>query len=108
MKPCELCILHTIEYEFFRNNEFIVMTCMNCKIPMVVPFEHVDPESKNHHDLRKRMLDKLREVGKEFYKGKMFFIDKFENKIPEHMHWHARPVKAKNLRRFLRTLFSKR
>lgn len=108
MKTCELCILHTIEHEFFKNDDFIVMSCMNCKIPMVVPFEHIDPNSKTHQDLRKKMLAKLREVAKDFYKGKPFFIDKYENKIPEHMHWHARPIKASTLRRFVRMLFSRR
>ena len=108
MKSCDLCRLPVIEKEFFRNDEFIVMSCMSCKIPMVVPFEHIDPKDRSHKELRKRMEEELLRVAKKFYGKKKFFIDKQENKIPHHMHWHAREVKLKNLPRYLRTFLKQR
>ncbi len=102
MKLCELCELKVIEKEFFRNKDFIVMSCMSCKIPMVVPFKHIDPKSKNHENLRKRMEEKLTQVAKAFYNNNRFFIDKQENKVPLHMHWHARKINRKNLRLLMR------
>ena len=63
MKPCEIFELKVIEREFFRNNDYVVMSCMSCKIPMVIPFEHITPEVNSHQELRK----KLKEAAKEFY-----------------------------------------
>ncbi len=87
---CELCELKVIEKEFYRNNDFIILSCMNCHVPMVVPFEHIDPNASGYERLRERMENELFRVAFDFFGDLEFFIDKKENKILDHMHWHAR------------------
>jgi len=92
---CELCILRRINQEFYRCDDFIIISCENCNIPMVVPFEHIRPGAPGHHKLRDRMEIELTKVAYRFYSDFKFFIDKKENKIPDHMHWHARRLDMK-------------
>ena len=40
--------------------------------------------------LRERMGNELFKAAFEFYWNLYFYIDKKENKILDHMHWHAR------------------
>jgi hypothetical protein len=87
---CELCDLKVIEEEYYRNTDFVIISCMNCHVPMVVPFEHVDPKANGYERLRERMENELFKAAFEFYGNLNFYIDKKENKILDHMHWHAR------------------
>ena len=98
-KGCELCRLDRINYVFYSCDEFIIIPCDSCNVPMVVPYEHIDPtipkmlsseESSRIFELKRKMEIELIKVAHEFYDGLDFFIDKHENKIPNHMHWHAR------------------
>lgn len=90
-EQCELCRLETITKEYYRCEDFIILDCMNCKVPMVVAANHIDPMDFSDLDLRHKMYDKLIEVASSFYKGQgRFFIDMQERKIPTHLHWHAR------------------
>ena len=34
---------------------------------------------------------------REFYKDKPYFIDKKQNAIHDHLHWHVRPLNSKGL-----------
>ena len=94
---CELCELHTIDKLYFECDDYIILDCSSCKVPMVVTKDHIDPRNKNadHHTwhtiLRDRMELSLTRVAETFYKDIPFYIDKQERKIPGHMHWHARP-----------------
>ena len=90
-KKCELCELSTIIKEYYRDENFIIMDCMNCKVPMIVPWEHIDPKDGGSAFLRGQMEKMLVKIALKFYGGPHFYIDKKENKIPDHMHWHARP-----------------
>lgn len=87
---CELCELKTIEEEFYRDNDFVIISCMSCHVPMVVPFEHIDPKEGGSPYLREKMENMLMKVAVRFFKEKEFFIDKEEKTIFDHMHWHAR------------------
>lgn len=87
---CELCELHTIINEYYRDENFIILDCMNCKVPMIVPWEHIDPKDGGSPYLRAEMERMLTKVAYRFYGGPHFYIDKKENKVPDHMHWHAR------------------
>ena len=91
---CELCTLKRINEEFYRCDDFIIISCDNCNVPMVVPFEHIGPGSLEHGDLRKRMENELMKVAYRFYSDFQFFIDRKENKILDHMHWHARRLRV--------------
>jgi len=37
------------------------------------------------------MEEALRKVAKEKFSNEDFYIDKKQNEIPDHLHWHARP-----------------
>ena len=102
-EECELCRLDRINHVFYNCDDFIIIPCDSCNVPMVVPYEHIDPTkpamftSKKRGeriDLLRRMESELTKVAYEFYDDLGFFIDKHENKIPNHMHWHARKVKS--------------
>ena len=101
-KECELCILDRINHVFYNCDDFIILACDSCNVPMVVPYEHIDPtvitmptmeETIKMKDLKSRMSTELYKVAYEFFDGPEFYIDTKENKIPNHMHWHARPIK---------------
>ena len=92
---CELCKLNTIEKEFYRDEDFVVISCMSCHVPMVVPFEHIDPTHSNDYEkLKERMENELFKAGFNFYGNLNFYIDKQERSILDHMHWHARKKDA--------------
>lgn len=93
---CDLCRLETITKEYYRCDDFIVLDCMMCEVPMAVAFDHISPMDFSDMDLRHRMYEKLAEVGLEFYKkDERFYIDMQERNIPNHLHWHARLPRAK-------------
>ena len=89
---CELCELKVVEKEFYRDEDFVIISCMNCLVPMALPLEHIDPKQGGSEQLRTRMEKQLIRTALEFYGDKEFFIDKKENKILDHMHWHARKI----------------
>ncbi len=90
---CELCELKVIEEEFYRDDDFVIISCMNCHVPMVVPFEHIDPQQGGSEQLRTRMEKQLTRVALNFYEeDENFYIDKEERSILDHMHWHARKI----------------
>jgi hypothetical protein len=89
---CELCELKIIDKEFYRDEDFIIISCMSCHVPMAVPFAHIDPESGGPQQLRGRMEKQLIRVALEFYGDNDFYIDQQERSILDHMHWHARLI----------------
>jgi len=99
---CELCRLETISNLYYQCDEFTILDCMNCKVPMAVAKEHIDPMDFSNMGLRFRMYEELVKVAKEFYKDEpRWYIDMQERKIPNHLHWHARIpwAKRKHLKR---------
>jgi len=69
-------------------DHFIILDCMDCKIPMMVWKEHtMDVNESDQYVLESFLI----ETANMFYKGKEFYISKDQRKIPDHFHWHARP-----------------
>tara|TARA_Y100000592_G_C5476137_1_gene322351 strand:- start:2940 stop:3320 length:381 start_codon:yes stop_codon:yes gene_type:complete len=106
-KDCELCVLDRIDHVFYNDDDFIIIACDSCHVPMAVVYDHIDPTlrgaemlSKAETEYRKKLFKKMENalyaVAYQFYDGFNFYIDKKENKIPNHMHWHARPLKSCN------------
>jgi hypothetical protein len=97
---CDLCRLETITKEYYRCDDFVVLDCMNCKVPMIVANNHVSPMDFSDMDLRRRMYEKIVEVGQEFYKNDdRWYVDMQERNIPNHLHWHVRLPWAKRKHR---------
>ena len=106
-EECELCKLDRINHVFYNCDDFIIIACDNCNVPMVVPYKHIDPtkveiitgeETRKRNDLKKRMETELLKVAYNFFNSPEFYIDRKENKIPNHMHWHARSGKKATCR----------
>ena len=102
-EKCELCELDRINHVFYNCDDFIIIACDSCNVPMVVPYRHIDPtkyemlsrsEKDRRRNLMGRMRHELNKVAQEFYGEENFYIDTKENKIPNHMHWHARVSKG--------------
>ena len=86
---CDLCILERKTNIYMETDKFIILDCDSCHIPMSVWKEHTMSIDKGHELWMEKRLSKIGEV---FYKGKPFFIDKVQRKIPNHLHWHCRPI----------------
>lgn len=90
---CSLCELKTILKVYDDSDpRWIIMDCMNCILPMVVwrgePLHTMKISKKDEQEMGKA----LEEVGvKTFGKGR-FYIDKVQNVVLDHIHWHARPI----------------
>jgi len=89
---CELCILEDRTNTYMDTKKFIILDCDSCYVPMAVWKEHTMSIRKEYEELMESMLHK---VAKEFYKDKPYFIDKKQNAIHDHLHWHVRPLNSK-------------
>lgn len=85
---CLLCIRERKTEWFYEDKICWVAICENCGVPMVVKKKH---EPNADADERVHMQNCLRKVARMFFDGD-FTIDTNMRAIPEHLHWHARPV----------------
>ena len=89
---CSLCELKTILKVYDdSDSRWIIMDCMSCILPMVVwrgqPLHTMKISKKDWSDMENALI----KVGiKEFGEGE-FYIDKVQNEVLDHLHWHARP-----------------
>ena len=89
---CSLCELKTILKVYHDSDpRWIIMDCMSCILPMAVwrgnPLHTMEISKKDWADMENALI----KVGvNEFGEGE-FYIDKVQNVIPDHLHWHARP-----------------
>jgi len=88
-RMCELCELKQIDKLYYEDDLIRVLDCDFCRIPMAVLKRHTtDPTTFEAAWLESH----LRKAGEQvFGKGK-FRIDRKMNKIPDHTHYHARPI----------------
>ena len=112
-ESCGLCELKTVIHTYDDSDpRWIIMDCMSCILPMAVwrgePLHtmQVDPSD------RQAMEDALKEVARKKFGNEDFYIDKVQNEIPDHLHWHARPNNWKPKLRYriknkIRKLFGK-
>ena len=89
---CGLCELKTILHTYDDSDDrWIIMDCMSCILPMIVwrgnPLHTMDISDKDAAE----MENALRKVGNNKFGEGKFRIDKVQNEIPDHIHWHARP-----------------
>ena len=88
---CELCELKTILRTYQDSDpRWIIIDCMRCLLPMAVwrgiPRHTMQIEDEDAKDMEKALRDVARaQFGNDYY------IDKEQNQIFDHLHWHARP-----------------
>jgi len=89
---CSLCELKTRTYTYDESDpRWIVIDCMNCKLPMSVwrgePLHTMEVSKLD----RQEMEENLRKIAIKKFGNEDFYIDKKQNEIIDHLHWHARP-----------------
>lgn len=80
---CELCNLvagNIVTKLYYRNDEFIIVDCMTCHVPMIVFRDH-------------SMFVDLNALGRAFAKilelfGNQVTIKCEQRKVSQHLHWH--------------------
>ncbi|CAG9325873.1 unnamed protein product [Blepharisma stoltei] len=86
---CELCRLEKISEWFFDCDDFAVMICDQCELPMAVYKKHTNFAKESH---RKEIKSKLSQVANQYFKNQHWKIDYNQRTIKDHLHWHARPM----------------
>ncbi len=78
---CELCLLEKKTKWYFENNEFVILECDTCKIPMVVWKQHgANPPHEVLYDMQSK--------AKELF-GINITFRMLMRKLPEHFHFHV-------------------
>ena len=93
---CSLCELKTILHVYDESDpRWIIIDCMSCLLPMVVWRADHAYYRKHTMDISEKdatdMENALKKVGEEKFGSDQFWIDKVQHRIPDHLHWHARP-----------------
>ena len=88
---CELCQdpLPVIEKLYDESDRWIVLDCDSCKVPMIVWKYHT---MKLTQAIGNEMERALTRAADEHFGDVEYFIDQKQRKIPDHLHWHARPI----------------
>ena len=89
MKDCDLCKLEIKTNVYIEWDHFIILDCMDCKIPMAVWKEHTMEIPEPDEYIMEAMLYETACMFYESWDGKDFTIEKSQRKIPDHLHWHA-------------------
>lgn len=77
---CRLCSLKKATPWFYDGDNFVIITCDTCGVPMIVVREHtMDPSA----ELKKRMINKAENI---FGEGIEFRTN--QRDIKDHWHWH--------------------
>ena len=67
------------------------MDCMSCILPMAVwrgqPLHTMKISKKDWSDMENALI----KVGNKQFGEEKFYIDKVQNEVLDHLHWHARP-----------------
>ena len=89
---CGLCELKTIIHTYDdTDSRWIIMDCMSCFLPMAVwRGEPLHTMTVSETD-RVEMEEALRDVAFKKFGSDQFCIYKVQHRIPDHLHWHARP-----------------
>ena len=89
---CPLCELKIKIYTYDETDpRWIIIDCMNCLLPMSVwrgePSHTMEIDPVDYQEMEEALL----KVARKKFGNKDFYIDKTQNEILDHLHWHARP-----------------
>ena len=88
---CDLCHnpLPIIKKLYDETDRWVIIDCKSCLVPMIVWKKHtMYLEEEESKDITKA----LTEVADKCYGEGMYYIDKKQRSILNHLHWHARPI----------------
>ena len=87
---CDLCRnpLPVIKKLYDETDEWIIIDCMNCEVPMVIWKDHTMTITEKEN---KKMEKVINAVGNKVFGKGNYYIDKKQRAVPDHLHWHARP-----------------
>ena len=93
---CSLCELKVRLHTYDESDpRWIIMDCMSCILPMVVWRGDHAYYRKHTMDISEKdateMENALNKVAAEKFGEGEFYIDKKQNEVLDHLHWHARP-----------------
>jgi hypothetical protein len=78
---CELCLLEKRTKWYFENNEFAILECDTCNIPMCVWKQHGGAPSR-------RVITDMHNKAKELFGPSITFRTQMK-RIPDHFHFHV-------------------
>ena len=84
---CELCKLDVITKLYKETDEYTILDCMVCNVPMIVWKGHT---MKLTSSMKTIMIKAILEVAEEVFGLPNYYIDGKQRKIPDHLHWHVR------------------
>ncbi|OMJ68695.1 hypothetical protein SteCoe_33781 [Stentor coeruleus] len=85
---CELCVREKKTEWFVETENFVVLRCERCDLPMVILKSH-SLEAPEH--IKIQMQKALSKVAEKELKGS-WHIDTKQKTLKSHLHWHARPI----------------
>ena len=87
---CDLCRnpLPVIKKLYDETDEWIILDCMTCEVPMIVWKDHTMSIPEPDVNIMEIFLT---ECAEQFYGDTPFFIDKKQRTVLDHLHLHARP-----------------
>ena len=88
---CDLCHdpLPVIEKFYKETDGWIILDCMSCHVPMIVWKAHT---MRVTQAIREDITEALTEVADKHFGKYLYYIDKKQRAVPNHLHWHARPT----------------
>ena len=92
IKKCELCELKVMLHTYDDSDpRWIIIDCMNCLLPMSVwrgePSHTMYVDPVDYQEMEEALL----KVARKKFGNEDFYIDKKQNEVIDHLHWHARP-----------------
>ncbi len=85
---CPLCKLEKITTWYYEDDEFVILDCESCGVPMGVIKGHgVEISAKEAYN---RMIAKLADTADCFFGKGNWHLDTVERTIRDHRHAHAR------------------
>jgi len=85
---CDLCKREVCTTFYYEDDDFWIVECKTCKVPMIVLKYHRVFSMEEEEVEMKRIVRQL-------FNNYTYNIDSDMKSIPEHKHWHLRNFKRK-------------
>ncbi|MDP7195828.1 MAG: hypothetical protein QF864_06505 [SAR202 cluster bacterium] len=85
---CDLCKLDRITKWHRVRHGYIILDCKVCNVPMMVLKQHKMILTKDEEEI---LENECKHFGDIFYGKDEYYVDKKQNTILDHLHYHIRP-----------------